>query len=148
MTADTDRHWQDRTALRLLVEQYARGADSRDAELFADVFTDDAVLVTNRGEISGRDELITVAPRLGRYEVTMHFVGNHDVVFDGADEATGTVLCKAEHIYSTADGRRDYVMNIRYHDAYVRTPDGWRIRHRRLELLWDDDQPLGSGPLG
>ena len=27
------------------------------------------------------------------------------------------------------------------HDVYVREPRGWRIRERRLELLWDEDRP-------
>lgn len=146
MSTQTDREHQDRTALRLLVEQYARGADLRDAELYADVFTDDAVLHTGRGELRGRDDLLTVAGRLGRYEVTMHFIGNHHVVFDPdeADRATGDVLCIAEHVYATDAGRRVYVMNIRYHDDYVRTNTGWRIAERRLELLWDDDRALGG----
>src|SRR5437762_865634 len=52
----TDRsdETSDRLALRRLAEQYARGADTRDAELYADVFTDDGVLVTTRGEVTGR----------------------------------------------------------------------------------------------
>ncbi|MCB0993657.1 MAG: nuclear transport factor 2 family protein [Acidimicrobiales bacterium] len=141
-----DLRVQDRMELRLLAEQYARGADTRDAVLYADVFTDDAVLVTNRGEIRGREQLLTIAPKLGRYEVTMHFVGNHHVVFDDADtdRASGQVLCTAEHVYTDDDVRRVYVMKIRYHDDYRRTPAGWRIQNRSLELLWDDDRPLGS----
>ena len=144
MTTDDALRVSDRLALRLLAEQYARGADTCDAELYADVFTDDAVLDTSRSTVEGREDLLTVAPRLSRYEATMHFVGNHDVVFDpdDADRATGLVYCVAEHIYLVDGQRRNYVMNIRYHDDYVRGTDGWRIGRRRLELLWDDDRPL------
>ena len=35
-----------------------------------------------------------------------------------------------------------YVMQIVYHDVYVREPRGWRISDRKLELLWDEDRPL------
>jgi len=132
----------DRLALRQLVEQYARGADTRDAELYADVFTDDAVLFTNRGEIRGRTDLLKVAPRLGRYRATMHLVGNHYVTFDDRETARGIAYCEASHMRDVEGTDWVYVMRIVYHDVYVREPRGWRISERRLELLWDEDRPL------
>lgn len=146
MEPDVDEHWRDRMALRLVVEQYARAADRRDPELFAEVFTDDAVLVTNRGEVRGRRELLAVPPRLGRYEVTAHLVANHHVVFDAADpdRATGQVSCVASHVYSEGPERRVYEMHIRYDDRYVRHHGRWRIDHRHLVLLWDEDRSLGT----
>jgi uncharacterized protein (TIGR02246 family) len=132
----------DRSALRRLAEQYARGADTRDAELYADVFTDDGVLVTTRGEVTGRADLLTIAPRLGRYKATMHLVGNHYAEFTDADHATGIAYCQASHVREEDGVERVYVMQIVYHDDYVREPRGWRIAKRRLELLWDEDRPL------
>ncbi len=139
--AQTDET-SDRLALRRLAEQYARGADTRDAELYADVFTDDGVLVTTRGEVTGREELLTIAPRLGRYRATMHLVGNHYAEFQDADHATGIAYCQASHVTARDEGDTVYVMQIVYHDDYVREPRGWRIAKRRLELLWDEDRPL------
>ena len=132
----------DRLALRSLVEQYARGADTRDAELYADVFTDDAVLHTGRSEIVGRADLLTIAPRLARYRVTMHMVGNHYVTFLDGDHATGLAYCQASHVRDVEGVDWVYVMQIVYHDTYVLEPRGWRISERRLELLWDEDRPL------
>ena len=134
-----------RLALRQLAEQYARGADTRDAVLYADVFTDDACLHTGRGEIRGRDDLLTVAPRLARYRVTMHLVANHYVTFDDADHAHGLAYCQASHVRDVDGVDWVYVMQINYHDVYVREPRGWRIAERRLELLWDEDRPLKAG---
>jgi uncharacterized protein (TIGR02246 family) len=134
----------DRLALRALVEQYGRGADTRDAVLYADVFTDDGVLITTRGEIRGRDELLTIAPRLERYRATMHLVGNHTVEFVDTDRATGVTYCQASHVRDVDGVDKVYVMMIVYHDTYVREPRGWRISLRRLELLWDEDRPLRS----
>jgi uncharacterized protein (TIGR02246 family) len=132
----------DRLALRMLVEQYARGADTRDAELYADVFTDDGVLVTTRGEVMGREALLTIAPKLGRYRATMHLVANHYVDFQDADNATGVTYCQASHVRDEDGSANVYVMNIVYHDVYRREPRGWRIAHRRLELPWDEDRRL------
>jgi uncharacterized protein (TIGR02246 family) len=140
--SDTIDRTADLLALRALVQQYARGADTRSAELYADVFTDDAYLHTGRGEIVGREALLTVAPRLARYRVTMHLVANHDVVFDGDDLAHGTAYCQASHVRDVEGVDWVYVMQIIYHDVYVREPRGWRIKERRLELLWDEDRPL------
>jgi hypothetical protein len=141
---------RDRLELRRLVEQYALGADERDAVLYADVFTDDAVLFTNMGEVRGRDALLTIAPKLGRYRVTMHLVANHYVDFAPAepggvpDEAAGSAYCIAKHVYEKDDVERVYVMHIRYHDQYRRVDGNWRIAERRLQLLWDEDHPLRS----
>jgi SnoaL-like domain len=135
----------DRQALRQLVEQYARGADTRDAELFADVFTDEAVLDTSRGEIRGRADLLKIAPRLGRYRATMHMVGNHYITFNDADHADGVTYCEASHMREVEGVDWVYVMRIVYHDVYVREPRGWRMSNRRLDLLWDEDRPLKAG---
>jgi len=139
---DSDGRVDDRLALRSLVEQYARGADTRDADLYADVFTDDAVLHTGRSEVVGRADLLTIAPRLARYRVTMHMVGNHYVTFLDDDHATGLAYCQASHVRDVEGVDWVYVMQIVYHDTYVLEPRGWRISERRLELLWDEDRPL------
>ncbi len=131
-----------RLELRQLVEQYARGADTRDAGLFADVFTDDGILHTTRGDITGRDDLLKIAPRLGRYKATMHLVGNHYVTFDDPDHATGVTYCEASHMREVEGVDWVYVMRIVYHDVYVHEARGWRISERRLELLWEEDRPL------
>lgn len=129
-----------RLALRDLVEQYAKGADTRDGVLYADVFTDDGYLHTSRGEIIGREALLATAPKLARYKATMHLVGNHYVAFDGDDRATGEAYCIAHHLRDVDGVEMDYVMMIRYDDHYVRAGDAWKIKERRLNLLWDEDR--------
>ncbi len=132
-----------RAELRRLVERYARSVDDRDAAAFADVFTDDAVLITGRGEVRGREQLLAVPARLERYRVTMHLVGNHDVQLaaDGV-AASGWTYCIARHVYAVGDAERVSVMHIRYDDRFRRQPDGWRITERRLAVLWEEDHPL------
>jgi hypothetical protein len=145
MAGPVDRS-ADVLALRALVEQYARGADTRDAARFTDVFTGDGCLATSRGEVLGPEVLATLAPALARYRATLHLVGNHDVVFDDDDHAHGATACCASHAYTAEGVERVYVMQILYHDRYVREQGGWRIAERRLELLWTEDRPLrGAG---
>lgn len=128
----------DRVALRYLVEGYAHGCDTRDADVLRACFADGATLTVHW---SGRDATTMTFPEgaehiarnLARYDRTLHVVGNHRAEVDG-DDATGIVYCFAHHI----TGTDDHVMAIRYHDTYRRTPDGWRITERHLHEDWTE----------
>lgn len=123
MTSESD--------LRALVERYAATVDARTFDRFHEVFTPDAVLETARGVRSGLEEIEAAMQGLHRYVSTDHRVGDSSVALDG-ETATGLVACEAHHVDDTG---ADRVMTITYHDRYVTTPDGWRIAHRRLEVL-------------
>ena len=86
--------------------------------------------------------LVTLAPNLARYRATTHLVANHDIVFDGHDTARGTVYCQASHVRDVEGVAASYVMQIAYHDRYVRDAGRWRIAERRIELLWTEDRRL------
>ena len=106
------------------------------------MFTADGVLVGATSRYEGAAELATVPAKLGRYLRTMHVVANHVVDLDG-DRATGETTCVAHHLHDEdATGERDRVLYLRYHDAFVRTGDGWRIAERRLEVSWVEDRPV------
>ncbi len=135
-------HTADLLALRYLVERYAKGCDTRDAALLATVFADGATVTvhwTDRPPSTMRmpEHLDRIPTGLGRYERTMHFVGNHRAEVDG-DEAVGETYCLAHHVL---DGN-DHVMAIRYQDAYRRTADGWRLVSRELLVDWTQDLPV------
>lgn len=142
----------DRLEIRRIVDDYARCADRIDNEGLASLFAPDGVLrIFERGnpepvrERVGRGEIAEAIKGLSRYEVTMHLVANHYVVIDG-DSATGETFCRACHIRpvegGAPDARENYVMNIRYLDAYVRRPEGWRIATRELQVEWTEVVPI------
>jgi uncharacterized protein (TIGR02246 family) len=137
----------DRLELRELVERYALGADTRDREVFAAVFTDDGALVTAAGgTYVGPNAIVSTLDYLdAHYPRSMHFVGNHQVQLDG-DRAQGIVYCLAHHVYSRDGEDRDTLMVIRYQDDYRRTADGWRIARRSLRIDWQEDRPLTVDP--
>jgi ketosteroid isomerase-like protein len=129
----------DRIALRALVEEYAHGCDTRDADALRACFADGATLTVHW---IGREATTMTFPAgaehiagsLARYDRTLHFVGNHRAEIDG-DDATAVAYCFAHHILGTTD----HVMAIRYLDAYRRGADGWRIVERHLHLDWTED---------
>jgi hypothetical protein len=64
-------------------------------------------------------------------------MGTHDLALDG-DAAHADTLCVAYHV--RPDGRH-VTTGVRYTDDLVRTPAGWRIRHRAVATLWTRDDP-------
>jgi hypothetical protein len=128
----------DRLALRDLVEAYAFGCDARDADLLRSCFVDGATLTVHWSSreptsMTFPDGAEHIARSLGRYDRTMHFVGNHRAELRG-DDATSVTYCFAHHL----TGADDHVMAIRYHDTFRRTPEGWRIVERHLHEDWTE----------
>jgi hypothetical protein len=122
------------------VYTYARGCDRRDLEGVAALFQPEGSLVLPGRADDGTDLVFTgraaIAERLQllhRSRVTTHFVGNHLATVDG-DRGTGETYCLAYHIDGPPD--RNYLMSIRYEDAFERTPEGWRFAKRVLHLDW------------
>ena len=142
----------DRFALSDLVARYADAVDRRTFDGLAEVFVADGVLDTGRGVRHGLAEIVAAMAGLHRYVATAHVLGQQllePVTADDpgggpdGDRVRGMTVCTAHHLSDHGDHRTDRVMHIRYHDEYVRTSEGWRIRHRRLEVPWTDTRTVG-----
>src|SRR5258705_5748822 len=87
----------DRLAIRNLVDQYAYGADTRDAEGQMALFTEDTRFIifmdAKSAEptqvISKRADLFPVFDNLNTYRATMHFNGQSTVLKLNEKSATG-----------------------------------------------------------
>ncbi|HEV7732548.1 MAG TPA: nuclear transport factor 2 family protein [Candidatus Binatia bacterium] len=122
----------DRDAVRDVLLSYARGVDSRDLARVAACFTPDAAYDGALGRGTIDDALLTLRDAMARYSATVHRMGNQVVAVDG-DRARSETDCLAEHVL--ADGTH-VVVAVRYRDALVRRPDGWRIASRTVTTLW------------
>ena len=63
------------------------------------------------------------------------------VVFTG-DTATSSCHLQSQHTRYGLEGGENCIVGGSYHDDLVRTPNGWRIKHRRLEQRWMDGNPI------
>jgi len=129
---------EDRYALERLKYRYFRTLDLKQWDAFADCLTPDAT-----GDYAGltfgsRDELVDyMRANLGPGLITLHTAHHPEIDVIG-DEATGiwyledTVL--APELSFALQGAAFY------EDRYIRTADGWRIRHtgyrRTFEMSW------------
>ena len=129
MSADTD-------ALRDLTVAYCWALDSRSFDELDDVFLPDATASLGR-ELDGREAIKErIRDAHVPLDVSQHMVSTHQFAVDG-DRATGRCYLHAQHVA----GGGQFVVAGRYEDRYRRTPDGWRIEHRTLTVMWTAGDP-------
>lgn len=145
----------DRYAIERLALTYALAIDTVDADGVADLFVDDAtirIFAMGRLEpvavVSDAAAIIGMVNAIGRsYAATLHVVSNHLVDFGAEDKATGVAYCLAHHYYEDDTRRESETLPVRYEDAYVRTPRGWRFASREIHRLWTEIRSAGTRPL-
>jgi len=136
---------QDRIALEQLAIGYANAMDQRAWNLLDQIFVPDAIIdYTATGGIKGTyTEIKAWLPRtLKFFKSYMHLMGNFQFVIEG-DMASGQVACFNPMVAPSLFGGGNTVMfGIWYHDTYVRTPEGWRIKTRTQQHCYSFNVPL------
>jgi ketosteroid isomerase-like protein len=132
---DAQRQIADRLAIERLLISYGIALDTRDSKLLATCFTADAVLEYDAAPPATRAEFVERARGLTKFVATQHVVSNIAVRLDG-DRARASSYAHAMHVRGESGGRETYLMGGTYTDILARTPDGWRIRHRRFVCGW------------
>lgn len=136
----------DRIAIEDLCTRYARALDTRDWKLLRTCFTEDARIDYEGMEpVFGHDALEQVCrSALDPLDASQHFIGNVSVEIYG-DEATASCYLHAQHVRAGSTGGDKYVVAGTYFDTLRRAADGWRITHRRLDVVWTDGNPSVLG---
>lgn len=136
----------DRFEIQDLLVTYADAIDRRDWDALDDVFTADAVIdYTAVGGIRGSLAEIKAFLEEGMAWFTsfQHLTAHAKVTLDG-DTATGRAICHNPMTLPGADGEpHTMFVGIWYVDAYVRTPDGWRISTRSEDFSYLHNPPPG-----
>lgn len=112
---------------------YWAGWDRRDLGILLEGFTPDATL-----SLFGGEQVLKIADLAAHgtidydYEHTSH-APSSQVVKVAGDTATADTLVTCHLVRKDATVA---IRGLRYLDDLVRTPMGWRIRHRRHFVLW------------
>jgi len=122
-----------------VVTRYCRALDTKDWALLGTVFLGDATAeLGNPLRLEGVDAIVDrIRTALENLDDCQHLVGNHEVVVDG-DSAMHRCYLQAQHVRHAATGGPNYIVGGRYEDRLSRTPDGWRIAHRTLVVMWTE----------
>jgi hypothetical protein len=129
---------QDHHDIVGLTHAYCWALDTHEWDrLCTDVFTADASASLGL-ECADPDAIVArVGAALGHLDASQHMVSTHQIVIDG-DTATSRCYFHAQHIRRAAAGGPNYIVAGIYRDRVVRTPVGWRIARRDLEVLWTE----------
>jgi ketosteroid isomerase-like protein len=132
----------DEAAIREVAIRYCRAIDQCDWPALAAVFAPDATAwLGSDPVIAGLDGITRrVSGALDPLDGSQHIVGNQEVTVDG-DEAAHQCYFQAQHVRRAAEGGLLYIVAGRYIDQLRRTGEGWRIVHRRLEVMWTEGNP-------
>jgi ketosteroid isomerase-like protein len=141
----------DRQEIVDVIHAYCRNVDLVNAAQIAALFTDDCVVDYGPGlgrPTQGSRELEErLARGLPRFAATSHHVSNIEVTFgdDGSTASTVTYLY-AWHRYP--GDAPDAHLWAQYHDRFVRTAEGWRIRERVLKVAGEENFDVDWHPIG
>lgn len=130
-----------RLEIQEALARYARGVDSKQFDLWKDVFTADAVLDFSQvGHAPGsRDEVIAYfAAALAQVPMTQHFISNVEYEFAGDRAKVRAMFYNPMQLPGMTD--LSYCGGY-YHHEFVHTPDGWRSAHLVEENVWFVNRP-------
>ena len=127
----------DYEEIRELYARYNQGSDFRDAELFLSAFAEDAIMTREGRDIVGMAGLR--ADRERRYQGETGDVGRRHVngsfIIQPTKEGASS---QAYYIQLDVTTRPPTMIGSGYYeDTFVRTPLGWRIKHRKLFIDGD-----------
>jgi len=126
---------QDTLEIHEVVVRYGFVVDDREWDRFGDVLTEDAVIDLRNHDV---DPPVGLGPYVGLEEIVHHYrdvlthpaqhmLVNH-VIDDVSDDE---VVVRSKALVALPEQR---VADLVYRDVVVRTPKGWRIRHKTVKL--------------
>jgi ketosteroid isomerase-like protein len=148
------RELEDRAEIADIVNRYGQGVRTRDVDLICSLFTDDAVIDHGHGTVLQGAEAIrthfggpAANSAVGRSVLTFDEqiastpIMTNTLVSLNGDTAHCESMCLAIHTGMRDDQAVVMVRGTRNIDDLVRTPAGWKIRHRNHPAVWKFELP-------
>lgn len=140
------RRMLDHSAILGVINEYYHALDTRNISLMRNVFAADAEFTVTMVDgtvhtIKGIDAILAASSAVGVFRSSHHGPRNVHLEID-VDRACGNIYAMDALIDerrfegNMAAGPRLIQHGLRYVDEYQKGPEGWRIRSRRLYLLW------------
>ena len=130
----------NRYAIEQLAKIYALGLDSKNYALARSAFADDGIGIGRNGPEPIDDYLTSTYNVATSFHATQHFIGNQYVKLDG-DEAVLWSYAIAHHKRAPGDAADEIIAAVQYRDKCRRSPKGWLITERAVEMMWMDMAP-------
>jgi hypothetical protein len=138
------RRLEDIEEIKQLKGLYTQLVDQQLWDRWAkEILTDDFSFDSDAGLIEGRDANVQMVSSSLANARTVHHVHSPTIEVDG-DTAKATWSMQ-DHVYLKFDGNEIAFRGAGfYHDEYVRTADGWRLRKSTMQRLSVDSIPFAE----
>jgi SnoaL-like domain len=134
---------QDRTDIADVLYRYSSSVDSFDNDGLRSVLADDIWAQYGNGEpVVGADKLAAWIVEATATVIWQHHLLNvYHVTVDGDQAKTLSYLTSYQVFEASPDA---IILVARYHDELRRTPEGWKLSRRVMELLWGESKADGG----
>jgi hypothetical protein len=132
---------QDRLDVEEVLYRYSSSVDSFDMAGVRSCLADDLWAQYGNGEpVTDGDTLANwIAEATATCIWQHHLLNVYHVTVDG--ETAKTISYLTSYQVFEEDPKAAIVLVARYHDELRRTPAGWKISRRVMELLWGESKP-------
>jgi hypothetical protein len=129
---------QDRVEIVDVLNRYSSSVDRFDGAGVRGTLADDIeAQYGNADPVVGGDDLAAwIAEATATVIWQHHLLNTYHVDIDGDRASTISYLTSFQVFQE--DPKAAVVLVARYHDELTRTPDGWKIAKRVMELLWGE----------
>jgi hypothetical protein len=140
MDVTSEPRIEDELECQRLSIDFAQRIDAHEFDRVLELFTEDGVFIRRGTAHSGRPAIRQYLQSRPADEVIRHLCTNSRIRFVSPTEATG--LCYVVFYKGTQppDGTFPIPPSppgvAEYHDSYVKTGAGWRIRERRAQVIF------------
>jgi len=134
MNNETLQQINDRQAITDGLHWYTKWVDRNRVDKQVEIFAEDGRICFGGDTwTQGRAAIeALIHPLVQVYSATHHYITNIEITFEGADNASSQCYLHAWH--RPVDGSADFILYAQYHDNWVRTEEGWRIKERLLKV--------------
>ena len=131
---------QDRTDIADVLYRYSSAVDSFDNAGVRSAMADDIwAKYGNADPVEGGDKLASwIAEATATVIWQHHLLNVYHITIDGDQAKTLSYLTSYQVFKENPDAA--IILVARYHDELKRTPDGWKISKRVMELLWGESK--------
>jgi hypothetical protein len=138
------RGLQDRADISDVLYRYSSAIDSFDNAGVRSTLADDIWAQYGNGEpVNGGDALAKWIDEATSSVIWQHHLLNvYHIALDGDRAKTLSYLTSYQVFKENPDAA--IILVARYHDELRRTPDGWRISKRTMEVLWGESRAKDS----
>jgi ketosteroid isomerase-like protein len=134
------RALQDRTEIADILYRYSSAVDSFDTAGVRSALADDIHAQYGNGDpVQGGDKLAAwIAEATATVIWQHHLLNVYHINIDGDHAKTLSYLTSYQVFKENPDAA--IILVARYHDELKRTPDGWKISKRVMEVLWGESK--------